>query len=766
MESTQESAIKVMNQDFVKLDKLDGTGTNFNRWKDKLMFFLTALKVAYIFNPNLSEIPAPAEGESEEVTKQRQKREEDEIICRDHILNTLSDSYYDMFQGVRNPRKIWAAIEREYTTQKQGTDKFLIKKYFEFKLADSFSLMDQIHNLQVIVSKLKDYGVEVLNLSKIEEGARILQKLEIDNASKTNMVEEKMNSGSKRKRPENTNSKDNKKKNRNCYNCGKKCHYKAEHKLNKKQKKNVAPSANLVDECAEIVAMMTFGTLTELHMTTPTSSKDWWYDSGAAIHVCNEKNQFKSYELLEGHEVVMANGVRAKVHGKGDVHLQFTSGKKLILTNVLHVHDVVKNLVSTDILNKKGLKAVLESNNVILSKNDVFVGKGYSCNGMFKVPDNKRTKLGPRALKSVIVGYAENSKAYGLLDLGSNIIVESRDVEFFEYKFFKDSTVTISPSSPNATSSSDIKTKEIDTPSEPRRSQRQRKEKQLPPDFVSLQAIVFLVEGNRDFLLNKTPILLNVEDDPKTYDEATKSSDAAFWKEAVNDEIDSILSNNTWVLVELPQGSKPIGCKWVFRKKYATNGTILAYKARLVAKGYRQKEGIDYFDTYAPMVRITSVRVLLVLASVFSFHVHQMDVKTDFLNGDLNEEVYMNQPEGFVLSGNEHKVCKLVKFLYGLKQAPKQWHEKFESVLLSSGFRYNNADKCIYSKSNSEYNVIICLYVNDMLIVSATLKGVVETKKYLSSKFKMKDLGEVDTILGIKVKRHSEGFCLVSITLR
>ena len=209
-----------------------------------------------------------------------------------------------------------------------------------------------------------------------------------------------MNSGSKRKRPENTNSKDNKKKNRNCYNCGKKGHYKAECKLNKKQKKNVAPSANLVDECAEIVAMMTLGTVTELHMTTPTPSKDWWYDSGAAIHVCNDKNQFKSYELLEGHEVVMANGVRAKVHGKGDVHLQFTSGKKLVLTNVLHVPDVVKNLMSADILNKKGLKAVLESNNVILSKNGVFVGKGYSCNGMFKLSINKVNDISVYSLAS------------------------------------------------------------------------------------------------------------------------------------------------------------------------------------------------------------------------------------------------------------------------------------------------------------------------------------------------------------------------------
>lgn len=372
MESTQESAIKVMNQDFVKLDKLDGTGTNFNRWKDKLMFFLTALKVAYILNPNLPEIPAPKEGESEEVAKQRQKREEDEIICRGHILNTLSDSYYDMFQGVTNPREIWTAIEREYTTQKQGTDKFLIKKYFEFKLLDTSSLMDQIHNLQVIVSKLKDYGVEVsesfqvgaiiaklppmwndyqkkllhtsetltlssvLNHLRIEEGARTLQKLELESNPKANMVEERKSFGNKRKKPENTTSKDNKKKNRVCYNCGKKGHYKAECKLNKKQKKN-APNANLVDECAEFVATLSLGTVTELNMATPTSSKDWWYDSDAAIHVCNDRNQYKNYEDLEGHQVVMANGVKAKVHGKGDVHLQFTSGKKLILSNVLHV---------------------------------------------------------------------------------------------------------------------------------------------------------------------------------------------------------------------------------------------------------------------------------------------------------------------------------------------------------------------------------------------------------------------------------------------
>ena len=259
---------------------------------------------------------------------------------------------------------------------------------------------------------------------------------------------------------------------------------------------------------------------------------------------------------------------------------------------------------------------------------------------------------------------------------------------------------------------------------------------------------------------NKIPILLNIEYDPKTFQEAMSSRDVAFWKEAINDEMDSLISNNTWIIVDLPPSSKPIGCKWVFRRKYNTDGSLQTFKARLVAKGFKQKEGIDYLYTYAPVARITSICVLLALTSLYNLFVHQMDVKTAFLNGELDEEVYMEQPESFVLPGNEKKVCKLTKSLYGLKQAPKQWHEKFDSVILEYGFQHNIADKCIYSKFTENYGVIICLYVDDMLIIGTNMDGVQDTKKYLSSQFKMKYLNEVDTILGIKFKKHSGGFSL------
>ena len=146
--------------------------------------------------------------------------------------------------------------------------------------------------------------------------------------------------------------------------------------------------------------------------------------------------------------------------------------------------------------------------------------------------------------------------------------------------------------------------------------------------------------------------------------------------------------------------------------------TIDKYKARLVVKEYRQKEGLDYFDTYSPVTRITSIRMLIALAAVHDLKIHQMDVKTTFLNGELEKEIYMEQPEGFIVPGKEKKVCRLVKSLYGLKQAPKQWHAKFDQIMLANGFKINECDKCVYIKNVMNHEVIVCLYVDDMLPMS------------------------------------------------
>ena len=160
--------------------------------------------------------------------------------------------------------------------------------------------------------------------------------------------------------------------------------------------------------------------------------------------------------------------------------------------------------------------------------------------------------------------------------------------------------------------------------------------------------------------------------EPQTYKEAINSTDGLMRKEAIKSEIDFILHNHTWELVDLPPDCKPLSSKWVFKRKRKVDGSIDKYKAIFVIKGYKQIEGLDCFDTYSPVRKINSIRMVLAIAALRNLEVHQMDVKITFLNGDLDEEIYMEQLEGFSATGQEKKVCKLVKSLYGLKQSPKQ----------------------------------------------------------------------------------------------
>ncbi|KAI5319091.1 hypothetical protein L3X38_038799 [Prunus dulcis] len=174
-------------------------------------------------------------------------------------------------------------------------------------------------------------------------------------------------------------------------------------------------------------------------------------------------------------------------------------------------------------------------------------------------------------------------------------------------------------------------------------------------------------------------------------------------------ELESMTKNGVWRLVVLPPGCKPIGCKWVYKTKRNAQGQIDRYKARLVAKGYTQEEGVDYNETFSPVSTKDSFRVIMALVAHFDLHLHQMDVKTAFLNGDLIEEIYMKQPDGFASKGEESLVCKLQKSIYGLKQASRQWYFKFDEVVKSQGFIDNPLDECIYMKFNGK-NFVLCCY--------------------------------------------------------
>eukprot|EP00253_Pinus_taeda_P021754 PITA_21754 len=179
---------------------------------------------------------------------------------------------------------------------------------------------------------------------------------------------------------------------------------------------------------------------------------------------------------------------------------------------------------------------------------------------------------------------------------------------------------------------------------------------------------------------------LSTDFEPTSFKEVA-SHDA--WKEAMQKEYDALIKNGTWKLVDLPFGTKPIGCKWVYKNKYKADGSLDKHKARLVAKGFAQKEGVDYEETFAPTAKWATIRTLFALAAQNGWKVHQMDVKTAFLNGDLKENVFMSQPEGFAVKGHEHKVCKLVKSLYGLKQAPRAWFGMTECNPLTTPMEQN-----------------------------------------------------------------------------
>ncbi|KAJ0806805.1 putative RNA-directed DNA polymerase [Helianthus annuus] len=241
--------------------------------------------------------------------------------------------------------------------------------------------------------------------------------------------------------------------------------------------------------------------------------------------------------------------------------------------------------------------------------------------------------------------------------------------------------------------------------------------------------------------------------DPISYNEAISSDQSSEWNKAMIDELDSMKKNDVWDLVELPNGVKPVGCKWVFKTKLDPNGNVERYKARLVAKGYTQKEGIDYQETFSPVSRKDSLRIVMALVAHFDLELHQMDVKTAFLNGDLDEDVYMKQPEGFEPEGQEHLVCKLKKSIYGLKQASRQWYLKFDEVMKKQGFMKNQVDQCTYLKMSGSNFTILVLYVDDILLASNSLDMLHESKRLLSHNFDMKDLGDASYVIGIEIHR-------------
>jgi hypothetical protein len=220
-------------------------------------------------------------------------------------------------------------------------------------------------------------------------------------------------------------------------------------------------------------------------------------------------------------------------------------------------------------------------------------------------------------------------------------------------------------------------------------------------DFISYDSIS---SNHRVFFTS-----IEKEQEPNNYLEAINNP---VWTKAMKEELKALEKNETWVIVQLPQNKKPVGCRWVYKIKYNSDGTIERYKARLVAKGYTQTYGIDYYETFAPVAKMNTVRILFSIAVNQNWKLYQMDVKNAFLQGTLEEEVYMNLPPGHEKENDQRLVCKLNKSIYGLKQSPRAWYGKLSSYLISCNFKISNADHSLFVKivgTNTTIVLVCCI---------------------------------------------------------
>lgn len=251
---------------------------------------------------------------------------------------------------------------------------------------------------------------------------------------------------------------------------------------------------------------------------------------------------------------------------------------------------------------------------------------------------------------------------------------------------------------------------------------------------------------------------------PNSFEEIGERNDQIQWEQAIKEEINSLLINKTWVLVKEPSNKNIIDSKWVFTLKNDVNGNCTKHKARLVARGFKQEYPNDYDKTYAPVARITTFRFLLALSNQFDLLIHQMDVKTAFLNGNLKEEIYMQVPPG--VTAPKGYVCKLNKALYGLKQSARCWYEQFDQVLRGINFKSSPVDPCLYmiNKGHISKNIYVILYVDDLMITTHDQLTMTNFKNYLMKRFSMVDLGDIKLFLGIRVERTENSITIDQIS--
>jgi hypothetical protein len=431
----------------------------------------------------------------------------------------------------------------------------------------------------------------------------------------------------------------------------------------------------------------------------------------------------------------------------------------------------------------------------------------FGCVAFVHVLDPSRDKLSPRSCKCIFLGYSRTQKGYCCYSPESRRYFVSADVTFFESTpFFSSPGQCLSPdliSSREGEGSFSSPTLPIPLLSPPpqvplasppnpplqvyQRSQDRRVISYRPNTTSSLSEVpapsssipetddlpIALRRGKRTctqhpiahFLsynrvspcLHSFTCILSSISIPSSYKQALSSSG---WKRAMDEEMSALHKNQTWELTTLPSGKQTVGCCWVYTIKDLPDGSVERLKVQLVAKGYMQTYGVDYLETFSPVAHLNSVRILLSVAVSCSWPLYQLDIKNTFLHGDLKEEVYIDQPPGYVVAGSEHLVCRLQKALYGLKQSPRAWFDRFSAVVLGYGFQCSTSDHYVFVRHSFNDTIVFIVYVDDIIISGSDFTSIADLKTYLSKHFHTKDLGALRYFLGIEVARSSQGIFL------
>uniref|UniRef100_A0A803QI12 Uncharacterized protein n=1 Tax=Cannabis sativa TaxID=3483 RepID=A0A803QI12_CANSA len=422
--------------------------------------------------------------------------------------------------------------------------------------------------------------------------------------------------------------------------------------------------------------------------------------------------------------------------------------------------------------------------------------KIFGCTAFVHLHSQNRSKLDPKSIKCIFLGYSSHQKGYKCYSPITRKMYNTMDVTFFENHAYYKSEIqgenageshlwdtipsinnTSSPSVHHENSSdSQVIESQVSSSSKLMGSQIIEHCPNPPIALAPCQKPEIRVYTRRKKSGKDIEHTTHMEDhhasepDPHSLETHSGLSNSNHDKildgKKMKNEISALMKNNTWTITILPPGKRSVGCKWVFTVKYKADGSVERFKARLVAKGFTQTYGIDYQETFAPVAKLNTVRVLLSLAANKDWPLHQLDVKNAFLNGDLEEEVYMDIPPGFENSSNQNKVCKLKKSLYGLKQSPRAWFGRFTKAIIQNGYTQCQADHTLFVKFSSDKRIaILIVYVDDIILTGDYKEEMERLKEFLSKEFEIKDLRYLRYFLGMEIARSRHGIFVSQLSV-